>query len=582
MPFFALVPLLACVICTAFAFSALSRDPSDRINRASAAFIAAPAYWAFFEVVTLCAPDPETAFTAVLLATPGWVFVPPLIVHLIVCLLGEHDERQLERITPWLFAGSAGLTVFNWTTHGLTSGVVEMPWGYAYEAGPWFPLNFAFTMICAVVAVWRWMRASKDAPVLGDERASWNITLGILAPTTLASVTDGVLPLVGIQVPRLGTACFAFLAMMVLWASIRRGYMFASPSVFAREILKTLPDGVAVVDLEGRTCFVNAGLERSIGIDAQRITGTPIERFLPQTALRIGEDLYEVECEIKSVSGELTPVSLSSCTIKDRRGLPLGLALVIRDIREVTSLRSRLITSGRLAAVGQLAAGIAHEINNPIAFVRANLGLLREHWATLEKAFEKQGVREPPLAEILSEGEEVIDESLEGIDRAAGIVRDIREFSHAGSPERESTDLNQLLDRVIRVAKPELSPGITIEKSYGELPLVRCSSQQIKQVLLNLIINASHAVGETGSVRLITETKGNEVLITVEDDGCGIPDEVEERIFDPFFTTKELGKGMGLGLSISYEIIRKHGGEITVETKRGSGSRFCIRLPVGD
>jgi PAS domain S-box-containing protein len=581
MSWFALVPLLSCLVCTSFCFSALSRDPTDQINRASAAFIFAPAYWAFFEVVAHLAPDPETALTAVVLATPGWVFIPPLIVNLIVSLLGEEEEEQLARVIPWLFAGSAGLTLLNWTTRLLTPSVTKTPWGYAFETGPAFPFYFSFTMICALVVAWRWLRASRAAPVLGDERASWNITLGIFAPIVVASVTDGVLPAVGIQVPRLGTACFAFLAVMVLWASIRRGYMFASPSVFAREILKTLPDGVAVVDPDGRVCFVNAGLERSIGTNAQRITGTPIERFLPRPTLRIGEDLYEVECELKSVAGDVTPVSLSSCTIEDRRGMPLGLALVIRDIREVTSLRSRLITSGRLAAVGQLAAGIAHEINNPIAFVRANLGVLREHWTEVEKEFEKNGVSEP-LAEILSEGEEVIDESLEGIDRAAGIVRDIREFSHAGSPGRESTDLNQLLDQVVRVAKPELSPGITIEKSYGELPLVPCSAQQIKQVLLNLIVNASHAVGESGHVRLITETKGNDVVITVEDDGCGIPEEVKERIFDPFFTTKEMGKGMGLGLSISYEIIRKHGGEIEVETERGSGSRFRVRLPIGN
>jgi PAS domain S-box-containing protein len=481
---------------------------------------------------------------------------------------------------PWLFAASGGFTLLNWTTHGLSRGVFRTQWGYTIGAEPAFAAYIAFTLFCVSIAVWKWIRGTSDAPALGNERASWNTTLGMLAPIVVALFTDGFLPLAGVQAPRLGTACFAFLAVMILWVSIRRGYMFATPGVFAREILETLRDGVALVTCDGRIRFVNEGFERSIGMNAQQITGAPIEHFLPQPPLRVGEELYEVECELIDVSGEYTPVSLSSCTIEDRRGRPLGLALVIRDIREVTSLRSRLITSGRLAAVGQLAAGIAHEINNPIAFVRANVGLLREHWMEVQKEFESREVRES-FAEILSEGEEVIDESLEGIDRAAGIIRNIREFSNAGSPERERTDLNQLLDEVIRVAKHELSTGVTIDRSYGDLPLVLCSAQQLKQVVLNLIINAIHAVEKTGRIQLITQVKGIHVLLTVDDDGCGIPEEVEERIFDPFFTTKEMGQGMGLGLSISHEIIRNHGGEITVEPKTGPGASFCVWLPLG-
>jgi two-component system NtrC family sensor kinase len=176
----------------------------------------------------------------------------------------------------------------------------------------------------------------------------------------------------------------------------------------------------------------------------------------------------------------------------------------------------------------------------------------------------------------------MIDESMEGIDRAVGIVRDVREFSHAGGRERERADLNELLDRVVRVATPELGVGVTIERSYGDLPLVLCSKQQIKQVFLNLIVNAIHAVGETGSIRLTTRADDHEVGVWIDDDGCGIPREIEDRIFDPFFTTKEVGQGTGLGLSISYEIIRSDGGEIVVERKDGPGARLCVRLPIGD
>ena len=161
------------------------------------------------------------------------------------------------------------------------------------------------------------------------------------------------------------------------------------------------------------------------------------------------------------------------------------------------------------------------------------------------------------------------------------IVRDVREFSHAGGSQREWADLNQLLDRVTRVATPGLGPAIRIDRQYGEIPMVLSSPQQLKQVFLNLIVNAIQSVGEAGTIRLCTETKDDAVLVRVEDDGCGIPDDDIERIFDPFFTTKAVGQGTGLGLSISYEIIRNHGGEISVEPKAGGGTCICVRLPIG-
>jgi len=161
-------------------------------------------------------------------------------------------------------------------------------------------------------------------------------------------------------------------------------------------------------------------------------------------------------------------------------------------------------------------------------------------------------------------------------------VRDVREFSHAGHRERELADLNELLDQVIRVAAPEIGSGISIDRRYGELPLVLCSPQQLKQVFLNLTVNAIHAVDGSGTVVITTRAERNHVRVWIDDDGCGIPDSLLERIFDPFFTTKEVGQGTGLGLSISHEIIRGHGGEIIIEPKAEVGSCFAVTLPLSD
>ncbi|MBW2289741.1 MAG: PAS domain S-box protein [Deltaproteobacteria bacterium] len=578
-PLFAALPFAAGLICTALALAILSRDPGDRTVRANAIFLLAPGWWAFFEVLALLAPDAETAHTAYLISTPGWTLIPPLALYVIGCVVNEKRDGLFSLATKLSFALSIGFTLLNWKSHALTAGVMPTPWGFNAVPGPVFPVYAGFTMLAASGGIWRWMRAIPDQAVLGDERASRGVMIGFIAPISVGCATDVILPLLGIDVPRLGSTSFGFLALVVLYLTVRRGFMFATPGSFAQQILETLPDGVALISPDGSIRFANAGLERSTGVDALRLTGAAIRTFIPRPALGIGCDMREVESELISVTGERIPISLSSTTITDRQGSELGVALLFRDIRELKSLRSRLITSGRLAAVGQLAAGIAHEINNPLAFVRSNLGQLREHWGTLEKGLEQRSGPEL-LSDVLAEGEEIIDESLEGIDRAAGIVREVREFSHAGHRERELADLNELMDQVIRVAAPEIATAISIDRDYGELPPILCSPQQLKQVFLNLTINAIHAVGGSGAVMITTRAEGNQIRVWIDDDGCGIPDNLIERIFDPFFTTKEVGQGTGLGLSISHEIIRGHGGEIVVEPKAEVGTRFAVTLPL--
>jgi signal transduction histidine kinase len=175
--------------------------------------------------------------------------------------------------------------------------------------------------------------------------------------------------------------------------------------------------------------------------------------------------------------------------------------------------------------------------------------------------------------------EELIDESLEGVDRAAAIVRDVKEFSHAGSQALELTDVNQLLDQTLRVARLQIPKEARIETQLGELPLIACQPQRIKQVLMNLVLNSAQAIQSDGWILLATEHVGDEVLIRVEDDGCGIPEQFLHRIFDPFFTTKPVGVGTGLGLAITFGIVKQHGGKIEVRSTLDQGTTMVARLP---
>ncbi len=236
-------------------------------------------------------------------------------------------------------------------------------------------------------------------------------------------------------------------------------------------------------------------------------------------------------------------------------------------------------TSARLASMGELAAGVAHEVNNPLTYVRANLGQLRNDWLVVQKQFEGRDLDEE-LGIILGEGEELIDESLEGVERAVSIVRDIKGFAHSGSAAPAAVELNELLDSVLRVASPQLGAQIRVDKDYAPSICVQGIGQQLKQVFLNLIVNAAQAIELAGAIRIETRESEGLAVVRVQDNGSGIEPDALDSIFDPFFTTKPVGAGTGLGLSISHEIIERHGGEMRVETQVGEGTTFSVLLPI--
>ena len=182
---------------------------------------------------------------------------------------------------------------------------------------------------------------------------------------------------------------------------------------------------------------------------------------------------------------------------------------------------------------------------------------------------------------MLAEAEEIVEESLEGMDRAAGIVRDVREFSHAGSGERQLVDLRDLIEQSARVARLQTPRGAAVEVRCEGLPALECEPQRLKQLFLNLLVNAGQAVAEGGHIRVSGGAGAGGVLLRFRDDGNGIPPEHLERIFDPFFTTKPVGVGTGLGLAIAFRIVEEHAGRIEVSSTPGAGTEFRVWLPTG-
>jgi two-component system NtrC family sensor kinase len=277
-------------------------------------------------------------------------------------------------------------------------------------------------------------------------------------------------------------------------------------------------------------------------------------------------------------------------------------------IAQLQKTQAQIIQSEKMASIGQLAAGVAHEINNPVAFVSSNLNTMAQYQAQLVDVLQKSmriisalgnggssGQLPESLTAVATEVRELADEidleflyedfpqliqeSQEGAVRIRKIVGDLKDFAHPGEQELVAVDINQGLDTTINIVWNEIKYKANLIKDYGDIPPVICYPQQINQVFMNLLVNAAQAMEKDGEIVVKTRHAEDHVIVQISDNGCGIPEDIKSKIFDPFFTTKEIGKGTGLGLNMAYNIIKKHNGSIEVAGTVGSGTTFTVILP---
>jgi signal transduction histidine kinase len=303
---------------------------------------------------------------------------------------------------------------------------------------------------------------------------------------------------------------------------------------------------------------------------------------------------------------ELMPADLAL-----RDGAPCSdaarMAELLRSNAELQALnhqlhkaQAQLMQSEKLASIGQLAAGVAHEINNPVGYVFSNFGSLEKYLADLFRMLDAYEAAEGQLAgspvaarlaalraeielDYLKEDvPQLMAESREGIARVRKIVQDLKDFSHVDTrQEWEWADLHKGLDSTLNIVNNEIKYKADVVKHYGTLPEVECLASELNQVFMNLLVNAAQAVNKPrGTLVIRTGSSQDEVWIEIEDDGCGIAPDNLRRIFDPFYTTKPVGKGTGLGLSLAYGIVHKHSGQLTVRSELGQGSVFRVTLPI--
>jgi len=319
-------------------------------------------------------------------------------------------------------------------------------------------------------------------------------------------------------------------------------------------------------------------------------------------------DERDIEFRLRHDDGGWVWTRCLLSTTSDGRSVVLCGVLV--DVTEQRVLAAELQQAQKLESVGQLASGIAHEINTPVQFVSDSVHFLREAFEEMAAlltrfaAFGRRASAEPVLAGeaaelgtaveaadldyLVENVPKALDRSLDGLSRVATLVRSMKEFAHPDQKEKAPADINHALQTTLEIARNEYKYVATIETDFQPLPQVYCHIGQLNQVFLNVIVNAAHAIGDVvkgtaqkGVIRVATRSEADQVVIAITDSGRGIPEAIRPKIFDPFFTTKAVGKGTGQGLAIARSVVTdKHAGTLTFETQVGSGTTFFIRLPV--
>jgi two-component system, NtrC family, sensor kinase len=380
--------------------------------------------------------------------------------------------------------------------------------------------------------------------------------------------------------------------------------------------VNALPDMIAIVDLEHRVIRLNQSLQERLARPLSEIIGRDCLMckgefpILHKEIMKDGKprrvDMYDRDNDTHYVLDIIPYYSTD--------GKLIGSVHVFRDITELKMnlkekeiLQAQLLQAHKLESVGQLASGIAHEINTPTQFISSNVGFISDAFTdvkhiidTLVGAADENRLSSALLQDVLDKADwpyleteipKAIGQSQEGLTRVTSIVRAMKEFSHPGSRSAEPTNINHIIETTLTVAKNEwkYSSEIVLDLAR-DLPAVNCIRDSIGQVMLNLLVNAAHSITEKlgktpesgkGRITIKTEMDGPSLVIHISDTGCGISESNRAKIFDPFFTTKEVGRGTGQGLAIAYDVVtRKHGGSLTFTTIPGEGTTFTIRLPI--
>lgn len=368
-------------------------------------------------------------------------------------------------------------------------------------------------------------------------------------------------------------------------------------SAGCNRLMDFIPAGIYLKDRDLKYLAVNKAFCNLIGKQASDIVGrtnadvlskSEADKYLANEliVLKSGLDIDSQEIKVTDCDDNVRWLSISIVPLHSDKGGVIGLIGMAQDTTELHLSRQQLMQSDKLAVIGTLAAGVAHEINNPIGYINSNLNTMLKYLEKISRYMTQAEYDDSELKlnikELMEDFRDAVNESIQGAVRVRKIVADLKSFSRADRAEKELADINEGIDSTLNIVWNDLKYKCKVEKELNNLPDLFCIPNQLNQVFLNLLVNAGQAIkGSGGLIKIKTWHDDGHIYISVKDNGCGIPKDKIGKIFEPFYTTKDVGKGTGLGLSLAYDIIRKHAGSIEVKSDISVGSEFIISLPLG-
>jgi len=545
-------------------------------------------FWSVGVIWRLTASNEGSAFAGFLFGWAGIVALPPLWLLLAsryarLPVLEQRPLLALAAFAPsllaWLALASNDLHHLFYREFSRTS----------LERGPLFYAWLLCVYPPILGGLFLFVRAARNASPRGARSR-----LAIVSAISLLPTMTSLLFIFGfLPVPFDPTPGALTISVVVLTLGIFRMQLFDTLPLARRDIVAHLREGVLISDAEGILIDANPAALEILGRSHDDVRGRTFRALLEEASPEETRRAEQIDAAITALGAEdsLAPTELR--TNRDRSleitarclhagaGHPVGRLLVLRDRTEERKYEHLLRQAQRLETVGSLAAGVAHEVNNPLAFVRANLHQIERLAGLMAKHIEGSAATDSE-AEELGELPQIVAECLDGIDRIGRIVDAMRRFARLPAEDLGPVDLNEVVREAIRLAELHRNRGVTVEAWMAEgLPAVQGSSQRLTQVFLNLLVNAKQALAAQpdGHITVRTRLARDIVEVVVMDDGPGVPEANRDRIFDPFFTTKGPDDGTGLGLSIAFDIIREHGGVLELKPGPRGGACFIAHLP---
>ncbi len=562
------------------------------------------------------------------IAVLGWGSIGSFFLLLVVYFIGS-KEKKISKTKLFLILLPMIITVLAQWTYGLFDDLTYSPkYGWISQWKKSFFLYLYFTyyptyILLGMTLLYRFSKTTKNTIKKKQAKVLIIITFFTLLVVTISSV---ILPMMGSNIPKMGNVAGLVWCIGFIYIITRHQFLILTPEMAADNIISTMSDFFILVNQENNIIKINKATFYCLGYSEPEILGQPLTHIFSssignKTALKKimqKKPLYNQDGFFQTKEGEEIPVLLSFSVLNNDLSERMGSICIARDItqsrvmqlkqeqayRQLQIANDQLIHSDKMVAIGRLASGVAHEINNPAGFVIANLEVSQNYYKqtlncyigmknVLYRYAEEQAEIKEQLDRhykdinkdyeidfIMDDGFQLLNDIQEGALRVKEIVANLSNYANTNKNIVQEVDINVQIDKSINLAWNELKYKCEIIKSYGQIPKIPINPGQITQVFINLLVNAAQAIETKGKIFITTRANKHSLTISIKDSGKGIPTDQIDQILDPFFTTKEAGVGTGLGLSIVNSIIKIYNGKIDIESAVGVGTTFHIQLPL--